>query len=279
MANPLTQGEDSRLKRRDDLGIVRCMRAFSLQSGSNGNCIYVETPDARLLIDAGISGAQTARRLAERDIDVRDVDAVLISHDHWDHIASAGILHRKFQLPIHLTRKTFAVGERSGRLGRFSELRFFTAGESLRFRDTVVETLPTPHDGADGSAFVIVHGDHRLGVLTDLGHVTPGLEAVMGTLDAVFLESNYDPQMLTLGGYPEQTKARIRGPGGHLSNPEAALLIRNASGRLQWACLAHLSEHNNTPSLALETARVHLPSKFPLFAASRYGVSEMLRVF
>ena len=111
-----------------------------------------------------------------------------------------------------------------------------------------METIPTPHDGVDGVVFVVDDGKHRLGILTDLGHVFADLEAVIGSLDAVLLESNYDPDMLANGPYPEWLKERIEGPGGHISNLEAAeLLLKAASKRMKWACLAHLSHDNNTP--------------------------------
>lgn len=254
------------------------MKMISLQSGSNGNCIYVETEDARLLIDAGISGVRTANRLAHHQIDIRRVDGVIISHDHTDHVAAMGALHRKFGLRIFATPTTFEHIARYKRQGRFSEVCYFTPGETLSFGKTTVETLPTPHDGVDGSAFVICGDGRRFGVLTDLGHVTSGLEAVMKTLDAVLIESNYDADMLETGPYPPKLKARIKGKGGHLSNLETAQLLSASQGRLQWACLAHLSEENNTKEAAIETSRALLPPDFPLYIADRYSVSDVVVV-
>jgi phosphoribosyl 1,2-cyclic phosphodiesterase len=135
----------------------------------------------------------------------------------------------------------------------------------------VVQTIPTPHDAADGVGFVVTDGARRLGVLTDLGHVFAGLGEVISTLDAVFLESNYDPHMLANGPYPLYLQERIAGDQGHLSNAEAAKLLHAfASGKLQWVCLAHLSEQNNTPQLAIETHESILRNRFPLHVASRY---------
>ncbi|MCE5303713.1 MAG: MBL fold metallo-hydrolase [Planctomycetaceae bacterium] len=246
------------------------MQAISLQSGSNGNCIYVEAGGVRLLLDAGISGRQAQRRLACHDRDIAEVNAVLISHDHADHCRNLGIFQRKFGLPVHLTAKTFQAAQRY-RLGKLDDVRNFTAGETLRFGSVAVETIPTPHDGADGVAFVVDDGRCRLGVLTDLGHVFSGLDAVLDSLTAVFLESNYDPDMLRNGPYPEFLQRRITGPGGHLSNQEAAeLLAAHAGRRMRWACLAHLSEKNNTPALALKTHRRHVDQRLPIHVASRY---------
>jgi phosphoribosyl 1,2-cyclic phosphodiesterase len=149
----------------------------------------------------------------------------------------------------------------------------------LRFGQVSVETVPTPHDGADGVAFVVDDGFHRLGILTDLGHVFPKLPAVIGSLDAVLLESNYDPQMLAAGPYPEFLKQRIVGPAGHLSNLEAAeLLAATASPRLQWACLAHISHENNTPELAIATHRKVLGGRLPLCVATRYRATDVMEL-
>ena len=231
------------------------MHVIALQSGSNGNCIYVEAGERKLLFDAGISGSRASGRLAQHGRDVTDVDAVLISHDHVDHCRGMGIFHRKFGLPIYVTAKTYGAASRYP-LGRIDGPNHFTAGETLRFGKLTVETVATPHDGADGVVFVVDDGRHRLGILTDLGHVFDELESIVGSLDAVVLESNYDPGMLANGPYPDFLKQRIKGPGGHISNFEAANILRsNASGRLKWVCLAHLSADNNTPSLALTTHR------------------------
>ncbi|MEN6405173.1 MAG: MBL fold metallo-hydrolase [Thermoguttaceae bacterium] len=245
------------------------MQAISLQSGSNGNCIYVEAGGVRLLLDAGISGRQAQQRLALHGRDITEVDAVVISHDHADHCRGLGVFQRKFGLPIHLTAKTFRAANRCD-LGPLDDLRYFTAGETLRFGSVAVETIATPHDGVDGVAFVVDDGRCRLGVLTDLGHVFSGLDAVLDSLTAVFLESNYDPEMLENGPYPDFLKRRITGPGGHLSNQEAAELLAAHAGRsLRWAYLAHLSEKNNTPALALKTHRRIVGRRLPIRVASR----------
>lgn len=253
------------------------MKVISLQSGSNGNCIYVEADGVKLLVDAGLSGIQVKERLSLHGRDVADIDAVLISHDHVDHSRSMGIYHRMFDVPIYITAETYYATSRY-RLGKVNDIRHFLAGETLKFGNVAVETISTPHDGVDGVVFVIDDGRHRLGILTDLGHVFSDLEAVISSLDAVLLESNYDPDMLANGSYPDWLKERILGPGGHISNLEAAELLRaSASKRMKWACLAHLSHDNNNPDLALETHRRVL-NTLPLFVATRYGPTGVLEV-
>lgn len=255
------------------------MKLIALQSGSNGNCVYVEADGVRLLLDAGISGIQAAGRLAQHGRDIRQADAVLISHDHSDHTRCLGVYQRKFGLPVYGTRETLRAAAASNRLGAINDLVFFDAGSKLRFGAVTVETIPTPHDGVDGVAFIVDDGQSRVGILTDLGHVFNGLAEVVGSLDALLLESNYDPQMLAEGRYPAFLKQRIRGPGGHLSNPEAAELVSRAAGsRLRWACLGHLSQDNNRPELALRTWREILGHRLPLHVAGRHAATEILEV-
>jgi len=261
------------------------MLAIALQSGSNGNCIYVEAGPpgrddrVRLLFDAGISGKRAAQRLAEHGRDIREIDALLISHDHADHVRCMGIYRRKFRLPVYVTAKTHRAAERRYDLGTIDEVRHFTAGDVLRFGAVSVETVPTPHDGVDGVAFVIDDGRRRLGILTDLGHVFDELNEVIASLDAVLIESNYDPDMLAAGPYPAFLKRRIKGPAGHISNVEAAQLLRAAGGkRLKWAALAHLSEQNNDPQLALASHRGIVPEHLAIHLTSRYGATGPLQV-
>lgn len=248
------------------------MIAISLQSGSNGNAIYLEHGGVRILFDAGISGVQARRRLAHHGVEIEDIDAVVISHDHADHVRCAGVYARKFNLPVWITEPTLRAAAAKGGPGKMPGVRFFEAGQTLDLGPVVVETIPTPHDGADGVVFVAEGDCGRLGVLTDLGHVFDGLSAVVGSLDAVFLESNYDPEMLQKGPYPPFLKRRITGDGGHISNREAAILLASAP-RLKWACLAHLSEQNNHPDLALRTHREVLGDDLSISVASRYEVS------
>lgn len=252
------------------------MITFSLQSGSNGNAIYVEAGDVRLLFDAGLSGRQAQGRMRVHGRDIRDVDAVIISHDHNDHIRCAGVYQRQFSLPIYVTAPTIRAANCD--LGPLSDVHHFKSGDSLQFNGVTVHTIPTPHDAADGVAFVVEHAGRRLGILTDLGHPFPTLRELLPTLDAVYLESNYDPELLAAGTYPPQVQDRIRGPHGHLSNHEAAELLHAVRRQLKWAALAHLSENNNDPDLAMSISRRRLGRSFPLHLASRYEVSDILKL-
>ena len=253
------------------------MLTFSLQSGSNGNAIYVEAGDVRLLFDAGISGKQAQLRLASHGRDIRDVDAVILSHDHVDHVRCAGVYQRKFGLPVYMTQTTRRAIWCD--LGELPDVRYFRSGEPITFGSVTVHSIRTPHDAADAVAFVVEHEGKRLGVLVDLGHPFARLARLLEDLDAAYLESNYDPVMLEQGPYPPHLKTRIRGVGGHLSNFEAAELVQGCKARRpRWIALAHLSEQNNHPEVATDTHRALLGESYPLHLAGRNGPSDVLEV-
>jgi phosphoribosyl 1,2-cyclic phosphodiesterase len=209
--------------------------------------------------------------------DIREVHGLIISHDHADHIRYAGVYQRKFNIPLYITPRTLHRAEKEKLLGRLRDVHYFFAGGRIHFGGLSVQTIPTPHDAEDGAAFVVSSRGKRLGILTDLGHSFKELFPLVSSLDAVFIESNYDSEMLRKGPYPLSLKRRIKGPKGHLSNKEAAELLQ--SGRkLQWACLAHLSEKNNHPSIAFQTHRQIVGRKLALYTASRYRSTELFFV-
>jgi len=255
------------------------LRVLSLQSGSDGNCIYVEGAGTRLLFDAGISSKQAEKRLRAHGRTLSDVDALLISHDHSDHTLCAGVFHRMYGLPLFITEDAYRAAAQTIGDVDIDAVNCFHAGDRLQFGGLTVETLPTAHDGHGCVAFVVEAAGRRLGILTDLGHVFNGLAEAVESLDAVVLESNYDPEMLETGRYPRFLKERIMGPGGHISNVEAAHLLRDHAGeRMKWACLAHLSGHNNTPDMALATHRRIWGNGRPLHVAGRHSCSGLLEL-
>lgn len=254
-------------------------KAISLQSGSNGNSIYIETASTKLLFDAGISGIQAKNRLSEHGKDIHSVDALFISHDHSDHIKCAGIYHRKFGHELYMTSKTLDAANKKISLGNISKVNYFKSGDTVKINDVAVKTIPTMHDGADGVVFVIECRDKRIGILTDLGCSFNGLKTIICGLDGVFLESNYDPVMLEKGSYPYFLKQRISNDSGHISNEECAELLDAAfKKKLQWACLSHLSEENNNPKIALKTNQKIAGKDKNIFVASRFKVSSVFTV-
>lgn len=272
---PVQNGERSeRFGKMRTTGLF--MRVVALQSGSNGNCVYVESGETRLLFDAGISGVCAQTRLAYYGISIRDVDALFISHDHTDHVSTAGIFHRKFQIPVWMTEKTHQAARH--KVGKVADVRYFQAGTAFPFQGVRIETIRTPHDAAEGVCFVVDDGKCRFGICTDLGHIFNGLADVVASLDGVLLESNYDPQMLEDGFYPPELKARVRGKRGHLSNFDAAELLEKSGKRLKTVFLGHISEENNCESLVLETHRHICGRRFPCELAHRHNVSNMVEL-
>ncbi|MEZ6135596.1 MAG: MBL fold metallo-hydrolase [Pirellulaceae bacterium] len=254
------------------------MEVISLQSGSSGNCVFVRSGETRLLFDAGISGRKAEARLASCGYDIRDCDAVILSHEHSDHICGLGAFHRKFGLPVFATLRTWNAARAKPATGPIGHPNHFKAGESLQIGSLRIETLRTPHDAVEGVCFIIedtVDGQ-RFGLLTDLGHVFKDLCRVIQGVDAVLIESNYDDHMLHCGHYPQRLKDRISGKRGHLSNEDAATLLECCGkDQLQWACLGHLSAENNSPEIALAFHRHRHGNRFPIFCADRDGVLRL----
>ena len=255
------------------------MRIIPLQSGSKGNCYYVESGETRLFVDAGITLRKARLRLELHDRDIKDVDAILVTHDHSDHCSHVSDFSRRLGIPVHLTDKTLAALNRNKRFKGIDNSVCFRAGESQTIGDIEIHSIPTPHDAADGVAYVLENNEQRVGILTDLGHAFSGLREVLQSLDAVIIESNYDEELLQLSPYPEFLKRRIRGNGGHLSNLDSAKLVhQNASEKMQWVCLCHLSDQNNCPDTAIREHQNWLGDDFPIFVADRHDVSEMLTI-
>lgn len=227
------------------------IRFCTLASGSSGNCVYAEHDGGAVLVDAGISGKRIAEGLKKIGRDGTRLSGVILTHDHHDHISAAGVMARRYKIPLCMSRGTFS-GCKS-RLGKVELVQIFKAGDTFTLGGFTVETLPTPHDGEEPTAIILSSGKTRVGVLTDLGHPFDELRRTLATLDAAVLESNYDPQMLKNGPYPYHLQQRIRSDAGHISNAEAGMLVREHGGRLKAVLLAHLSQNNNTPELALST--------------------------
>jgi phosphoribosyl 1,2-cyclic phosphodiesterase len=257
------------------------MEVIPLQSGSSGNCVFVRVGQTRLLFDAGVSGRKTQQRLEAFGHDIRDVDAVIISHDHSDHTSSLGSLNRQFGLPLFLNRATYHVLARKRSTGSLTKVHHFKTGGTLEFPGVRIHTMGTPHDAADGVCFVIeaIESGRQFGLMTDLGDEFDQLHDWLPRLDALMIESNYDPRMLRDGHYPQALKDRITGSGGHISNEQAARLVRDYTGpQLQWVCLAHLSDENNTPELALAACQETIVSKLRIVCADRHNAIEPLRI-
>ena len=221
-----------------------------LASGSRGNCLFVSCGDTALLVDAGLSGVEIERRLAAVDILPDTLSGIIITHEHSDHVKGAGILSRRFTIPVYISKRTFNAC--SG-LGKIADLKYFECGTSFTIAGIKIHPFSISHDAADPAGLTMEYNEMKIGIATDLGIVTNLVKERLKNSDLLYLESNHDPRMLMNGSYPWHLKKRIQDRHGHLSNQDAVKLVNQLkTDRLQHVILAHLSEENNHPHLAAQ---------------------------
>lgn len=236
------------------------MRFCILASGSAGNSCYFETENTRILIDAGLSCREIERRLHKVDVKPSGLDAIVITHEHTDHVQGAGPISRRFDVPVYMNRKTFLKGQKT--LGNIRRPVFIETGQTILIQDICLETFTKCHDAADPFALVVsLCGESseanglRIGIATDMGRFTGLLVDRLKNCDALIVEFNYDQGMLENGPYPLDLKRRIKGQDGHLSNHQAGGLLSAVSHlNLRHVVLAHLSRTNNHPEKAYQEA-------------------------
>jgi len=207
-----------------------------------------------VLIDAGLSGRETERRLGLLGVSARNLDALIITHEHSDHIKGAGPLARRFDLPLYINRKTLKRGQRT--MGNLPKPVIVRTGQTLTIRDLTVETFTKCHDAADPIGLILSFDGTRMGLITDLGRSTRLVVDRLRECNALIVEFNHDQEMLEEGPYPLDLKRRIKGPDGHLSNKQAGDLVRKiCHDNLNYLVLAHLSKTNNNPTKAHKEAK------------------------
>jgi phosphoribosyl 1,2-cyclic phosphodiesterase len=222
------------------------MRFASLGSGSKGNATLVAAGDTLVMVDCGFSVREACRRMSRRGVSADQLDAILVTHEHSDHISGVPGLSRRYGIPVYLTHGTAATG----RCEASHELRTFNCGEQLLIGDLAVTTVPVPHDAAEPCQFRLESGSSALGILTDLGSITPHVVQHYGSCDGLLLEFNHDTPMLLAGSYPPMLKQRVAGDWGHLNNGQSLELLRAVElARLRHLVVAHVSENNNTREL------------------------------
>jgi phosphoribosyl 1,2-cyclic phosphodiesterase len=226
------------------------IRFCVLASGSKGNAVYVSDGDTTVLVDAGLSGLELEKRMRLRNLAPERLDAIVVSHEHSDHIRGVGVMARRYRVPVYLTPGTGQSGVSA--LGRVADLVHFQPGSPFCIHTLAFHPFALPHDAADPSGFTVSSRGVKLGIATDLGTAPAMIQAHLADCQALVLEANHDPRMLVEGPYPWPLKQRIAGRTGHLSNPESRdLLGRVRHDGLRHVVLAHLSETNNTPECAL----------------------------
>lgn len=262
------------------------MEFYTLRSGSSGNAIYIESEGAKVLIDAGLSGKALANAAFQAcGIDLAELDALLITHAHRDHILGAGVLARKYKLPVYATEGTWC--EMSPLIGPVSSEQKYIIGTKRTWEvgDLKIEAFPVSHDAMEPVGYVLGTGEKNLGVATDSGVMTSRMEKYLRNLDALILEANHDVELLRTGSYPWPLKKRIASILGHLSNESAGqALLRTLGGKTKKVILAHLSEENNKPALALKTVKEELAlnqvnlAEVDIFVAPRYEPSPRVSI-
>ena len=230
------------------------MRFSVLASGSGGNACYVETAHSKILVDAGLSARELSRRLDLIRVDAKDLDALLITHEHIDHIRGAGPLARQFDISVYINRSTLKRGIRT--LGNLPRPVTVHTGQTISINDLLIETFTKCHDAADPMGVVISSDGVRLGMVTDLGRSTGLVEDRLKGCQALIIEFNHDRRMLEEGPYPLELQRRIKGSDGHLSNQQAGELLKALYHEdLGLVILAHLSQANNLPEKAIQEAK------------------------
>lgn len=266
------------------------MNAYTLFSGSSGNCIYLQENSTRILVDCGCNTLRIQRALAHLDTSLSGIDAIFITHEHSDHTGALPVIAKNFAIPVYcqneVAKELYLSLLNKGVKGEAAALakciRTVLPGEEYELGDFVIAPFSTPHDSVDSQGFVI--GEGELGIATDLGHVSEEVRRYLSGCQNVILESNHDLEMLATGPYPPYLKQRVASDRGHLNNRDCASFCTEL---LDKGCrsftLFHLSKENNTPELALEQSRLALSERgaeegkdYLLQVADRCEVTKVL---
>lgn len=265
------------------------MRLCSIASGSSGNCTYVGSEATHLLVDIGISGRKTETSLESLGLKGSDMDGILLTHEHADHVSGLGVFARKYGIPIYGTKGTIEAVKRMKQVGEIDPALFceIKADQKFTIKDLTVNPMKISHDAAQPVAYRIAYGNKKVGICTDLGVFNDYTVDSLQGLNAVLIEANHDVNMLQVGPYPYYLKQRILGDRGHLSNENSGrLLSRILHDGLQSIVLGHLSKENNLPELAYEAVRLEInlgdnpyhAGDFRMMVAKRDEVSPMIEI-
>ncbi|MFP4159615.1 MAG: MBL fold metallo-hydrolase [Desulfobacterales bacterium] len=249
-----------------------------LASGSKGNAIYVASAGTAVLFDAGLSGIQIERRMQQRGISPDTLDALVVSHEHSDHVSGIGVLARRYRVPVYINPGTQEAA--SEHLGRIDAFCSFECGTGFSINDLAIHPFPVSHDAAEPAGFTIKNRAGKIGIATDLGFAPAMVRQHLRDCNLLVLEANHDIEMLEQGPYPWPTKQRVKSRTGHLSNEAARdLLMQVHHENLRHVILAHISETNNTPEKAMSVVAGALGGKGPrLSAAGQHACGELIRI-
>ena len=230
------------------------LKYCSLYSGSSGNSFFIQSDNTNLLVDAGVSTKKIISGLSEFNVDINDIDAIIVTHEHSDHTKSLAMLSNKYNIPVYANEKTWhALGNEKQKITQENK-KVFNVEKSFKIGDFKIYPFPIPHDAVDPCGFNIYYNQTKLTVATDVGNITPELLEHLKNSVSILLEANYDPEILKFSSYPYLLKKRIAGNDGHLSNEIAGKTLATLYDYgLKNAILVHLSKENNFPKLAYQT--------------------------
>lgn len=235
----------------------------SLYSGSTGNCLLVQTAETNILIDAGISQKKIQSALESFSLSFEDINAIVVTHEHSDHVQNVGSISKKYNIPVFINIETLNAMPSQKEKILDENKKIFVPNKRFKINDLELLGFNIPHDAANPCGFNIYHDDKKITIATDIGHMNDQLLSNLKDSSFILLESNYDPDILKYGRYPYKLKERILGPKGHLSNDTSAKTIAKLAKNhlLKNAMLGHLSKENNFPELALKTVTDELESQ------------------
>ena len=258
----------------------------SLYSGSSGNSLLIETPNTKLLVDAGVSSKKIENALLDINIEPSSLDGILVTHEHIDHVQGLGTFSKKFDLPVFANQETLdAMPKQIDKIAS-NNIKTFKVSDKFSIGDLDIKPFSIPHDAANPCGFNIWKDNKKISIATDIGHMTNNILARLEESLFIMLEANYDPEVLRCSSYPFPLKSRIAGPTGHLSNEIAGKTISHLlKSGLKSAMLGHLSKESNFPELAYQTVMDELISNnsfeenmIHLGVASRDIHSELIKI-
>lgn len=257
------------------------LKFCSLYSGSSGNSFFVQSDCAKILVDAGVSCKKIVEALASINIEIEDIDAILVTHEHTDHTQSIGTISKKYNIPVYANKGTWKAMPQQMEKIKKENIYFFSNNEEFKIKDLKIFPFNIPHDAANPCAFNISNSSTKISIATDIGHMDYTILDHLKNSKFVLLESNYEPEVLKYSRYPYKLKERIASPFGHLSNIDAGKTINYlADFGLQTALIGHLSNENNFPELAYKSVleQVEENKKLHIEVASRLYPSQFFDV-
>ena len=257
----------------------------SLYSGSSGNSLLIQSDNTNILVDSGESAKKIENALSSINVLPQNIDAIIVTHEHTDHIKSLGTLSKKYKIPVYAAKETWYAMPNQYEKIDISLRKLLYPSKEFVIGDLKINPFPIPHDAANPCGFNIIHDNKQISIATDLGHVTKNILEELEQSCFIMLESNYDSELLKFSKYPYNLKKRISGEFGHLSNTDAGKLISHLYRKnLASVMLGHLSKENNFPELAYKTVVDELInnncdiSKIEINVATRVAPSKLIKI-